>query len=75
MLGLTKSRDLDHPVLASLEALVPNDHFYRQLDAQFELSFVRDWVKESYADVGRPSIDPVVFFKLQLVLYLEGLRS
>ena len=24
---------------------------------------------------GRPSIDPVVFFKLQLVLFFEGMRS
>ena len=28
-----------------------------------------------HADAGRPSIDPVVFFKLQLVLFFEGLRS
>jgi transposase len=24
---------------------------------------------------GRPSIDPVVFFKLQLIMYFEGIRS
>ncbi|MBV9282521.1 MAG: IS1182 family transposase [Chloroflexi bacterium] len=75
MLGPPKERHLDRPVLASLEALVPPDHVYRQLDAQLDLTFVRDWVRERYADRGRPSIDPVVFFKLQLVLYLEGLRS
>jgi transposase len=28
-----------------------------------------------YAPVGRPSIDPVVFFKLQLVMFFEGIRS
>jgi transposase len=75
MLGPPKTRDLDRPVLSSMEALVPQDHFYRHLDAQLDLSFVRDWVKDYYAEVGRPSVDPVVFFKLQLVLYLEGLRS
>jgi transposase len=74
MLG-TKSRDLDPPVLVSLEALVPANHHYRQLDAQLDLSFVRDWVKDCYADGGRPSVDPAVFFRLQLVMYLEGLRS
>ena len=36
---------------------------------------VRAWVQELYAERGRPSIDPVVFFKLQLVLFFEGLRS
>jgi transposase len=75
MLGPPKIRDLDRPVLVSLEALVPKDDLYRQLERNLDLSFVREWVKESYADIGRPSIDPVVFFKLQLVLYLEGLRS
>jgi hypothetical protein len=46
MLGPSKSRDLDRPVLASLETLVPQDHFYRHLDVQLDLSFVREWVKE-----------------------------
>ena len=31
--------------------------------------------QKTYATGGRPSIDPVVFFKLQLVMYFEGLRS
>jgi transposase len=75
MLGPSKVRDLDHPVLVSLEALVSRDNLYRRLDKTLDLSFVRDWVKKCYADGGRPSIDPVVFFRLQLVLYPEGLRS
>ena len=40
-----------------------------------DLSFVRDLVRPLYAGGGRPSVDPVVFFKLQLVLFFEGLRS
>jgi transposase len=28
-----------------------------------------------YAVAGRPSIDPVVFFKLELVMFFEGIRS
>jgi transposase len=59
----------------SLEALVPGDHVYRHLDATLDLSFVRDLVADCYAAGGRPSIDPVVFFKLQLVMFFEGLRS
>ena len=38
-------------------------------------SLVRDWAKECYAERGRPSIDPVVFFKLQLVMFFEVIRS
>src|SRR5215467_5649089 len=32
-------------------------------------------VQETYACKGRPSIDPVVFFKLQVVLFFEDIRS
>jgi transposase len=59
----------------SLEDLVPSDHFYRHLERTLDLGFVRELVRDAYADIGRPSIDPVVFFKLQLILFFEGLRS
>src|SRR5205823_5776050 len=75
MLGPQKKRRLDAPVITSLEQLVPPDNFYRQLEAQLDLSFVRDWVGDKYAERGRPSIDPVVFFKLEHILFFEGLRS
>jgi len=75
MLGPPKLRDLDRPVVASLDALVPKDNFYRHLEKVLDLSFVRDWVKDCYAERGRPSVDPVVFFKLQLIMVLEGIRS
>jgi transposase len=54
--------------------LVPQDHFYRHLERSLDLSLVREFVQKTYAGSGRPSIDPVVFFKLQLVLFFEGLR-
>jgi transposase len=59
----------------TLDALVPPDHFYRQLDRSLDLTFVREFVAGCYAAGGRPSIDPVVFFKLQLVMFFEGIRS
>jgi transposase len=59
----------------TLEALVPPDHFYRHLERTLDLGFARDLVRDTYAESGRPSIDPVVFFKLQLILFFEGLRS
>src|SRR5215211_818429 len=75
MLGPAKPRRLDEPITVSLEDLVPANHFYRHLEATLDLSFVRDWTRERYAERGRPSIDPVVFFKLQLVMFFEGIRS
>src|SRR3989440_6365723 len=59
----------------SLEELVPQDHFYRHLERTLDLSFVYEFVQETYAGIGRPSVDPVVFFKLQLVMFFEGIRS
>lgn len=63
------------PCDVSLEDLVPKDSFYRRLEERLDLAFVRDLVRPLYATGGRPSIDPVVFFKLQLVMFFEGLRS
>ena len=74
MLGEKARHFAEHQSL-SLEALVPPGHFYRQLEQGLDLAFVRDLVRDCYADRGRPSVDPVVFFKLQLVLFFEGLRS
>ena len=60
----------------SLEELVPANHFYRQLEAQLDLRFLYDLVQHTYAtSMGRPSIDPVAFFKLQLIMFFEGIRS
>jgi transposase len=59
----------------SLEELVPQENFYRHLERTLDLSFVRELVKDCYASCGRPSVDPVVFFRLQLVMFFEGIRS
>ncbi len=75
MLGPPKSRRLDEPIAVSLGDLVPVGHFSRHLEPSLDLAFVRDLVSGAYADNGRPSIDPVVVFKLHLVRFFEGLRS
>src|ERR1700694_530907 len=74
MMG-SKQRHFAPLINMSLEELVPQDHFYRHLERTLDLSFVRQFVQETYACKGRPSIDPVVFFKLQLVMFFEGIRS
>jgi transposase len=63
MMG-TKTRSFEPlPREVSLEELVPRNHFYRRLEAGIDLSFVRELVSPLYAGGGRPSVDPVVFFK------------
>jgi hypothetical protein len=65
-----------HPLEnVTLDDLVPQNHFHRHLERTLDRSFVRDLVCPLYAAAGRPSINPVVFFKLQLVRFFEGLRS
>jgi transposase len=71
----TKERNFSPLEGLSLEELVPKDNFYRRLERAVDLSFVRELVRDRYALGGRPSVDPVVFFKLQLVLFFEDLRS
>src|SRR5215216_5795022 len=74
MMG-TKARRFAPLCNRSLEDLVPARNFYRHLETTLDLGFVRDLVRSTYKESGRPSIDPIVFFKLQLVMFFEGLRS
>jgi len=57
----------------NLEALLPADNSYRQLEEKPDLSFVRELVRDCYEEMGRPSIAPVVFFKLHLIAFFEGI--
>lgn len=62
--------------MVCIEDLVPKDHILRDIDRAIDFSFIYDEVKELYsADTGRPSIDPVVLFKIVLIQYTFGIRS
>jgi transposase len=74
MLG-HKAREFKQHQSISLEDLVPDHNFYRQVEQCIDLSFVRELAAEFYSNIGRTSIDPVVFFKLQLIAFFEGIRS
>src|SRR3954451_9541510 len=71
----TKERNFSPLKDLSLEELVPKENFYRRLERTVDLSFVRELVRDRYASGGRASVEPEVFFKLQLVLFFEDLRS
>src|SRR5215210_5682126 len=75
MMGIKIREFASLPREISLEELVPTDCFYRDLEKCLDLSFVREMVAPLYASGGRTSVDPVVFFKLQLVMFFEDLRS
>lgn len=58
-----------------LSSRVPEDNFYRRLSGVLDLRFVYEATARYYGSEGQESIDPVVFFKLMLVGYLENLGS
>jgi transposase len=58
-----------------LSQRVPEDNFYRRLKDLFNLQWLYKETKKYYGTEGQQSIDPVVFFKLMLIGYLENLGS
>ena len=59
-----------------LGSFVAADHFLRKIDRVLDTAFVRELTAACYADgLGRPSIDPEVYFRMQLVAYLYGISS
>ena len=57
-----------------VQAHTAKSRFYKQLDALLDLSFVRELTKPLYAEkMGRPSVDPVIFFKCMLIGFFENI--
>ena len=59
----------------SLDRLVPPDDFYRQLKRSIDLRFLYKQTQCYYGNEGQSSIDPVVFFKICIVGYLNNIVS
>lgn len=60
----------------SLEQMVPVNHLLRQIDAAIDFNRIYDFVADLYCkDNGRPSIDPVVLFKIVLIQHIYGIPS
>ncbi|AXO79204.1 IS1182 family transposase [Olleya aquimaris] len=59
----------------SLSSRVPEDNFYRRLKELCNFNFLYGLTEEFYGSSGQKSIDPLVFFKLCLVGYLENIIS
>ena len=62
--------------IVDTEMLVPQDHLLRKIDAAVDFNRIYEMVEPLYCeDNGRPSIDPVVLFKMALIQHLYGLTS
>ena len=58
-----------------LEDHVPENHLLRLIDRHISFAFVREKLKDSYSENGRPSIDPELLLRILLIGYLYGITS
>lgn len=65
----------DSMILRTIEELVPEDHLVRKLDECIDLHFIEDEVEDLYSSIGRPSIPPIVLFKLIIINKVFGINS
>lgn len=62
--------------MVSVEGLVPPDHLLRKINTAVDFTYIYEFVEDLYyADNGRPSVDPVVLFKMVLIQHLYGILS
>jgi transposase len=74
MVGKRKQFNKTCPSLI-VETYVPKNNFYRQIKPLLKLDFLYQAVAPYYGKCGQKSVDPVVFFKLQLVAHFENICS
>ena len=68
--------DRDVVEIVGIDSLVPKDHLLRKIDKAVHFSMLYEMVAPLYCeDNGRPSVDPVVLFKMVLIQHLYGLPS
>ena len=74
---ITINKNIQSEILmTTMEELVPKDSLFRMVDKYIDFTFIYDEVKDLYCENnGRPSIDPVVLFKLVFIQALDGIKS
>ena len=58
-----------------LEDQVSENHLLRLIHQHISFEFVRERLRTSYSDTGRPSIDPELLLRILLIGYLYGISS
>lgn len=74
MMGRKKFNMKHHHNLCLDDLVSPSD-LYHKIDEAIDFTFIYDLAKESYSHTGQSSLDPVVFFKIELVGFLEGIHE
>src|SRR3954465_14443621 len=58
-----------------LEDQVPENHLLRLIEKHISFEFVRERLRNSYSQTGRPSIDPELLLRILLIGYLYSITS
>ena len=66
---------INQSFLCDYETLVPQNHLVRKLDKVIDWDFIYPLVEGLYSKYGRPSIDPVVLFKMLFINFTFGYNS
>ena len=75
MLSRDKNKT-EQVIIFSMEDFVPKNHLLRKIEEAVDFSMLYDIVEDLYCpNNGRPSIDPVVLFKMVMIQHLYGIRS
>ena len=74
---ITINKNIQSEILmTTMEELVPQNSLFRKIDRYIDFTFIYDEVKNLYCENnGRPSVDPVVLFKLVFIQALDGIKS
>lgn len=74
---ITINKNIQSEILmTTMEEIVPEDSLFRKIDKYIDFTFIYEEVKDLYCENnGRPSIDPVVLFKLVFIQALDGIKS
>lgn len=74
---ITINKNIQSEILmTTMEEIVPEDSLFRKIDKYIDFTFIYEEVKDLYCDNnGRPSVDPVVLFKIVFIQALDGLKS
>jgi transposase len=75
MMTRNQSNEREQLEMLTIDQLVPDDHLVRKLESAIDFLFIYPLVKNLYSEIGRPSIDPIVLFKMIFIQYIFGIRS
>ena len=71
-----EKRERDQVEFICLEEIMPKDHLLRKIENAVDFGKIYELVEDLYCpNNGRPSIDPVVLFKMVLIQHIYGLPS